>query len=94
MPPGKAQTVLVVEDEASIASFVSLYLSKAGFVIDKDKDVKTAAPIGREELISFLSVSTCLLSFAGLTHAMKRAIYEISANATAHYAVTDSPLTL
>ena len=26
-----AQTILVVEDEASIASFVSLYLTKAGY---------------------------------------------------------------
>src|SRR5687767_15191858 len=37
MPPGKAQTVLVVEDEASIASFVALYLTKAGY------DVRTTA---------------------------------------------------
>ncbi len=34
---GKSQTVLVVEDEASIASFVSLYLKNAGYA------VKTAA---------------------------------------------------
>jgi DNA-binding response OmpR family regulator len=33
MPPGKAQTVLVVEDEASIASFVSLYLKNAGYTV-------------------------------------------------------------
>jgi DNA-binding response OmpR family regulator len=32
-----AQSVLVVEDEASIASFVSLYLKNAGY------DVRTAA---------------------------------------------------
>ncbi len=37
MAAGSAQTVLVVEDEASIASFVSLYLKNAGY------DVKTAA---------------------------------------------------
>jgi DNA-binding response OmpR family regulator len=37
MATGKAQTVLVVEDEASIASFVSLYLKNAGY------SVKTAA---------------------------------------------------
>jgi two-component system, OmpR family, alkaline phosphatase synthesis response regulator PhoP len=37
MATGKAQTVLVVEDEASIASFVSLYLKNAGYA------VKTAA---------------------------------------------------
>jgi DNA-binding response OmpR family regulator len=34
---GKSQTVLVVEDEASIASFVALYLKNAGY------DVRTAA---------------------------------------------------
>jgi DNA-binding response OmpR family regulator len=37
MAPAKSQTVLVVEDEASIASFVSLYLKNAGY------DVRTAA---------------------------------------------------
>jgi DNA-binding response OmpR family regulator len=37
MPPTKSQTILVVEDEASIASFVSLYLKNAGYA------VKTAA---------------------------------------------------
>ena len=33
MPPGTRQKVLVVEDEASIASFVSLYLKNAGYVV-------------------------------------------------------------
>ena len=33
MTPSQAQTVLVVEDEASIASFVSLYLKNAGFSV-------------------------------------------------------------
>ena len=33
MATGKAQTVLVVEDEASIASFVSLYLKDAGYTV-------------------------------------------------------------
>jgi DNA-binding response OmpR family regulator len=37
MPVTKTQTVLVVEDEASIASFVALYLKNAGY------DVRTAA---------------------------------------------------
>jgi DNA-binding response OmpR family regulator len=39
-PAGKTETILVVEDEASIASFVSLYLKNAGY------DVKTAATGG------------------------------------------------
>ena len=33
MAAGKTQTVLVVEDEASIASFVSLYLKNAGYAV-------------------------------------------------------------
>ena len=33
MASGNAQTVLVVEDEASIASFVSLYLKNAGYTV-------------------------------------------------------------
>ncbi len=33
MAAGKTQTVLVVEDEASIASFVSLYLKNAGYSV-------------------------------------------------------------
>ncbi len=33
MASGKTQTVLVVEDEASIASFVSLYLKNAGYTV-------------------------------------------------------------
>ena len=37
MATGKAKTVLIVEDEASIASFVSLYLRKSGY------DVRTVA---------------------------------------------------
>src|SRR5205809_249661 len=40
MTAGKTQTVMVVEDEASIASFVSLYLKNAGYT------VKTAATGG------------------------------------------------
>ena len=40
-----AQSVLVVEDEASIASFVSLYLKNAGYDV-------TTAPTGGEALRS------------------------------------------
>ena len=30
-----SERILVVEDEANIASFVSAYLEKAGFVVDR-----------------------------------------------------------
>ena len=33
MPPGPAPSILVVEDESSIASFVSLYLRNAGYTV-------------------------------------------------------------
>ena len=39
-----AQTILVVEDEASIASFVSLYLKNAGYDV---RAVSTGAPRSR-----------------------------------------------
>lgn len=59
-------------------------------IIRKDKEVKVATLMGREELISFLSVNSCLLSFSGITAAMKRAIYELSVSASASYAATES----
>jgi DNA-binding response OmpR family regulator len=43
VPPQKTQSVLIVEDESSIASFVSLYLKKAGYDVD-------VAPTGAEAL--------------------------------------------
>lgn len=59
-------------------------------ILRKDKDVKTSGNMNREEIISFLSVSTCLLSFSGITQAMKRNIYELSLSSTASYAITES----
>lgn len=58
-------------------------------IIRKDKEVPFAKLMNREELISFLSVSTCLLSFSGITHAMKKAIYELSTRSTASYAASE-----
>ena len=63
-------------------------------VIRKDKDYKAATSMGREEVISFLSVSTCLLSFNGITNPMKRAIVEMSAQVTGSYGVSETPLNL
>jgi hypothetical protein len=58
-------------------------------IIRKDKDVKVSTPMSREELISFLSVSNCLLSFNGLTTSMRKSIYDLSLNATSSYGVSD-----
>src|ERR671929_497692 len=51
---GSAQSVLVVEDEASIASFVSLYLKNAGY------EVRTAAT-GAEALTAIASSQPSLI---------------------------------
>lgn len=63
-------------------------------LLRKDKEFKTAGSMGREETISFLSVSTCLLSFHGVTNAMKRSIIELSVNITASYSATEGTLNL
>ena len=39
----QAQTVLVVEDESSIASFVALYLKNAGYSV---RTAATGVPVG------------------------------------------------
>ncbi len=62
--------------------------------IRKDKDATHGGIFGREEIISFLSVSTCLLSFQGISSAMKRSILELSANAVATYGHTETSLNL
>lgn len=63
-------------------------------IIRKDKDVPTASNMSREDIIGFLSVSTCLLSFNGITHAMKKAIYDLSSRATGSYAVNENSANL
>jgi hypothetical protein len=61
-------------------------------IIRKDKEVNSSHPIGQEELISFLCVSTCLLTFNGITPSMRKAIYDLSAQATASYGISDNSL--
>lgn len=56
------------------------------------KDVEGRGKISREELISFLSVSSCLLSFSGVTPAMKRSIYGLSALTSASYFLSEAKL--
>ena len=63
-------------------------------ILRKDKDFSNPGSMNREEIISFLSVSTCLLTFHGITPAMKRSIIEMSANVTASYSVSESNLNL
>lgn len=63
-------------------------------IVRKDKEMKSSVSMGREELISFMSVSTCLLSFNGLTSSMRKCIYDLSVNATATYGVQDQTANL
>lgn len=63
-------------------------------IIRKDIESKVSKTMGREELISFLSVSTCLLNFHGITPNMKRTIYELSAHVKASYAISEALLNL
>jgi len=58
-------------------------------IIRKDKESSSTRPISREDLISFLSVSTCLLQFAGINYQMKNNVMELSRFSSASYGVTD-----
>lgn len=63
-------------------------------ILRKDKDVKAASNMSREEIISFLSVATCLLSFKGITPLMKKAIYDLSNHTSATYGVSENSANL
>jgi hypothetical protein len=59
-------------------------------IVRKDKETRTATKMSREDLIGFLSVSTCLLSFSGVTPSMKKAIYDLSVYAIGFYALSEN----
>ncbi len=59
-------------------------------IIRKDKEIKTSSNMTREDMIGFLSVSTCLLSFNGITHSMKKSIFDLSLHSSGSFAVTEA----
>jgi hypothetical protein len=63
-------------------------------IVRKDKIVLTTFNLTREDLISFLSVSTCLLSFTGITQSMKKNIFELSFSSTASYGLSENDMNL
>lgn len=63
-------------------------------ILRKDKEVSHSSVMSREDVIGFLSVSTCLLSFNGITHSMKKAIYELSSSVSGSYAGAEKNLNL
>jgi hypothetical protein len=63
-------------------------------IIRRDKDIKSPLNMSREDLIGFMSVSSCLLSFTGITAAMKKSIYDLSLNTRGSYAVSENGMNL
>jgi hypothetical protein len=63
-------------------------------ILRRDKEFSSSGLMGREEIISFLSVSTCLLSFQGITNSMKRAVVEMSAHVTANFSISEGTVNL
>ena len=63
-------------------------------ILRKDKELHQSRHMSREDVIGFMSVSTCLLSFSGITQTMKKAIYDLSISVSASYAVSESTVNL
>lgn len=63
-------------------------------LLRKDKEVSHASNMSREDVIGFMSVATCLLSFNGITHSMKKVIYDLSTHVAGSYAVSENQLNL
>lgn len=57
-----------------------------------DQSKKSGSPLSREELMSYLSVSTCLMSFTGLNVEMKKSIVDLCLSSSASYYWQDSNL--
>jgi len=71
-----------------------LKISPSLKIIRKDKDAGHSGNLSREDIIGFLSVSTCLLSFQGITQSMKASIYKLSANVAASYGKFEQTINL
>jgi hypothetical protein len=63
-------------------------------ILRKDKDIHHSRHMSREDVIGFMSVSTCLLSFSGITPSMKKAIYDLSNSVSGSYALSENPVNL
>ncbi|MFL5786099.1 MAG: hypothetical protein ACJ76H_15885 [Bacteriovoracaceae bacterium] len=59
-------------------------------IVRRDVEGRHSGHISREEIISSLSVNSCLLSFTGITPAMKRSIYSMSSFVTASYSPVEA----
>lgn len=89
------EAVLVdVSERVVFSNAGAIRLGPSLKIIRKDKEVRSPQPMSREDLIGFLSVSTCLLSFTGITPTMKKAIFELSKETTGSYAMGETDLNL
>jgi len=61
-------------------------------ILRKDKENSGSNKMKREELISFLSVSHCLLSFKGLTPSQKKNIFDLTQNSLGFYFASEQIL--
>lgn len=86
---GEAQGESVIIDFQNRIAFYPGGAVKIGNslkILRRDKDVPQTTPMSREDLISFLSVNTCLLSFQGISPPMKKSVYELTQYASGAYA--------
>lgn len=60
-------------------------------ILRRDNDRGATGVMKREELISFLSVSNCLLSFFGMPISMKQAVVELSSKMSGHFSSNEIP---
>jgi len=104
----KDETVIVMKQNQSFGEAVIIDLNKRTIfsnggemrlgahlkILRKDKDSKSHVVMSREELISFLSVSTCLMSFNGISTSMKRAVMSLSSISSAAYAPNEGSVNL
>lgn len=63
-------------------------------ILRKDKENPSSSLMTREDIIGFLSVSTCLLSFNGVSSSMKKAIYRLSSMTVASYVSNEEQVNL
>jgi hypothetical protein len=90
-PQSFGEAVLIdVNKRVAFSNGGELKLGSSLKIIRKDKEMKIGINMSREDLIGFLSVSTCLLSFSGISPSMKKSIYDLSSSASGSYAVTEN----
>lgn len=79
-----------LEKKVAFSNGGEMKLSSNVKIIRKDKEMRNSFYMSREDLIGFLSVNTCLMSFNGITAAMKKNVYNLSLICTGVYSVSET----